>query len=345
MDDTGATDAGSAYVYDMASGTPATPIATLNNPTPAAYDGFGQSVAALGTYVMVGGEWAGSVCVYDMASGTPTTPIVTLDSPGPHHDSTFGYALAVRDTYLVVGATKDSAGGPYGGCAYVFDLASGTPTTPIATLYNSAPSSDDWFGNSVAASGNYVVVGAYMDDTAAYNAGCVYVYDLSSGTPTTPIVTLDDPAATSSDYFGWSVAVSGTYVVVGAYRDDTGASGAGRAYVFDLSSGTPTTPIVTLNNPAPAELDHFGFSVAVSGTYVVVGADDDDAGATNAGSAYVYDLTSGTPTTPIVTLNNPAPALNDSSAIPSRCRARVSLWARVGTTQGPRLPAARMSTT
>ena len=35
------------------------------------------------------------------------------------------------------------------------------------------------------------------------------------------------------------MAISGTRVVVGAHGDDTGASDAGSAYVYDLTSGTP----------------------------------------------------------------------------------------------------------
>ena len=96
---------------------------------------------------------------------------------------------------------------------------------------------------------------------------------------------------------------------MGAWLDNTGATDAGSVYVYDLSSITPFTPIATLDNPSPAAGDHFGH-VAVSGKYVVVGAVYDDTGAYNAGSAYVYDLNSMTPTTAIATLNNPSPAAN-----------------------------------
>jgi len=65
------------------------------------------------------------------------------------------------------------------------------------------------------------------------------------------------------------VAVSGNTVVVGAPWDDTGASDAGSAYVFDATTGGL---LRTLNNPTPAASDYFGNSVAVSGNTVVVGA-------------------------------------------------------------------------
>src|SRR5206468_1027509 len=53
-DDTGAGDAGSAYVFDLAGATPAVPVATLNNPNPALGELFGRTVAIDGIRVVVG---------------------------------------------------------------------------------------------------------------------------------------------------------------------------------------------------------------------------------------------------------------------------------------------------
>ena len=78
--------------------------------------------------------------------------------------------------------------------------------------------------------------------------------------------------------------------MVGAYSDDTGATDAGSAYVFDATTGNL---LRTLNNPTPAASDYFGRSVAVSGSTVVVGAYLDDTGATDAGAAYVFDAAGG----------------------------------------------------
>ena len=318
FDDTGANNAGSAYVYDFASGTPMVPVAILNNPSPVADDNFGNSVAISGTRVVVG-IWlgdtgainAGSAYVYDLSSGTPTVPAFTLNNPNPAASDNFGYSVAISGTRVVVGAYQDDTGASNAGSAYVYDLTSGTPTVPVATLNNPSPAASDTFGYSVAISGTAVVVGAHQDDTGATDGGIAYVYNLSSGTPTVPVATLNNPSPAALDYFGYSVAISGTRVVVGAYQDDTGASNAGTAYVYDLASLTPTVPVATLNNPSPVAGDYFGSSVAISGTRIVVGAYFDDTGVNNAGSAYVYDLTSGTPTVPVATLNNPTPIAVD----------------------------------
>jgi hypothetical protein len=312
LDDTGATDAGSAYLYDIASTTPAVPTATLNNPGPALNDNFGRHLAISGTRVVIGANAndtgavnAGSAYVYDLAGATRNVPVVTLDNPDPDTDDYFGNAMAISGTRVVIGASWDDTGASDAGSAYVFDLAGANPTVPVATLNNPAPAEGDYFGSSVAISGTRVVVAAYYDNAGGTDAGIAYVYDLANPTPAVPVATLNNPGA-AYDYFGFAVAMSETRLVVGAFGNDTGAGDAGCAYVYDLAGATPAVPVATLNNPNPGDYgNYFGWSVAMSGTRVVVGAIYDDTAALNAGSAYVYDLSSTTPTVPVVNLTKP----------------------------------------
>lgn len=324
LDDTGATDSGMAYVYDLAGASPTVPIFTLNNPTPAATDYFGYSVSISGTRVAVGvhrddtaATDAGAVYVYDLGGATPSLPVLSLFNPGPPEGDYFGFSVGISGTRVVVGAVRDDTGATDAGSVYVYDIAGATPAVPVVTLTNPGPADSDQLGRSVAISGTRVVVGAFQDDTGGTDAGSVYVYDVTSATPSTPVATLNNPgpAPVGGDQFGLAVAISGLRVVVGAWRDDVGASNAGSAYVYDLGSGTPTVPVVTLNNPASAATDQFGFAVAISGTAVVVGANLDDAGESDAGSAYVYNVGSATPSVPVVTLNNPGPAVNDQFGV------------------------------
>lgn len=317
-DESGAFRAGRAYVYELAGPTPAVPVITIENPTPAAEDGFGNSAALSGTRLIVGafrddtaGTNAGSACVYELAGATPAVPLATLQQPDPASGDQSGGSVAVSGTWMVVGARNDGTATAAVGKVFVYDLGSPTPTIPAYTLNNPNPSANDYFGCSVAISGNKVVAGAYAEDVGANNAGSAYVFDLSSGTPTVPVLALHNPEPGSEDSFGWSVAISGNRVVIGAYRDDAGANDSGSAYVFDLAADSPAMPAATLRNPGPLAGDFFGGSVAISGTRVVIGAYSDDTGASSAGSAYVYNLNSDTPTEPATTLNNPGPAAND----------------------------------
>lgn len=322
QDDTGTTNTGRAYVFDLSSGSPSLPMLTLANPAPAGGDEFGYAVALDGNHAVVsarvddaGASNAGSVYVFDLGGHSPATPLLTVANPGPAVDDQFGIYVAVSGSRFVVGAWQDDTGASNAGSAYVYDLTSGTPAVPAFTLNNPSPVANDLYGRSVAISGNRVLVGARATDVGAVDSGSAYVYDLSGGTPTVPILTIQNPAPLLQDQFGTGVALSGTIAVIGNYLDDTGAADAGNAYVYDLAGGTPGTPIHTLNNPAPATVDWFGYNVAIMGARVVVGAPLDNAGATDAGSAYIYDLSSGTPTVPTSTLNSPGPSTDDRFGI------------------------------
>jgi hypothetical protein len=176
----------------------------------------------------------------------------------------------------------------------------------LATLNDPAATAGDGFGFSVAVSGKTAVVGAYTSNNAA---GAAYIYVKgASGWPTTPTTTLSDPAATQTDLFGESVAISGTNLIVGAPNTN---SAAGAAYIYVKgASGWPTTPTATLSDPAAAPYDSFGHSVAASGQTAVVGAYGTNSAA---GAAYIYvQGASGWPTTPTTTLSDPEAIAGDA---------------------------------
>ena len=315
-DGTGAPAAGMAFVYDLCEKMPMILKAALANPGAADSGTFGRSVAISGTRVVVGApdgdDGVGATYVYDLSSATPTVPVLTLTNPSPAAGDSFGNSVAISGTRILVGAPGDDAGATDAGRIYVYEMTSATPTLPVATLNNPTPAAGDNFGNAVAIDGTRAVVGASGDDTGATDAGSAYVYDLSSVTPPVPVIALNNPTPAVGDHFGNSVAISGTRVVVGAALDDTGATDAGSACVYNIAGTMPTVPVVTLNNPSPAAGDHFGRSVAISSAHVVVGAPDNDTGAVDAGSTYIYDLGSVTPTVPLATHPNPTPSLQDA---------------------------------
>ena len=280
----------------------------LENPAPDTNDYYGISVALDGTTAVIGADGdnpggingAGRVRVFDAATGAL---ISTLENPAPDTNDYFGVSVAIDGTTAVIGADRGDTGAVNTGTAYVFNTTTGNL---ISTLANPTPASLDSFGASVGVDGNTALVGAPQDDPGGVtNVGTAYVFNANTGALT---ATLNNPSPTAGDRFGQSVALSGNLAVVGAYVDDPGGvTNAGRAYVFNASTGALIT---TLNNPAPASSDLFGYDVAVDGTRAVVGAyADDPGGVTNAGTAYVFNANTGAL---ISTLNNPAPANNDN---------------------------------
>ncbi|MFV2068166.1 MAG: S8 family serine peptidase, partial [Pirellulales bacterium] len=146
--------------------------------------------------------------------------------------------------------------------------------------------SGDQYGWSVDVDGNWAVVGAYYDDQEAGNAGAAYVLEKTAGgwVQRTKIIADD---AQASDYFGYSVAISGNTIVVGAHYEDERGGDAGAAYIF-TGSGSVWTQQQKMTASDGAAGDRFGASVDIDGDTVVVGAQFDDS---YTGSAYVFTRT------------------------------------------------------
>ncbi|HKQ47427.1 MAG TPA: thrombospondin type 3 repeat-containing protein [Phycisphaerae bacterium] len=206
----------------------------------------------------------------------------------------FGRSVAVSGDTAVIGAYGDDHGGENdAGSAYVF-IRTGGVWSQQAKLTASDAAEEDWFGVSVAVSGDTAVVGAYSDDHAGgTTAGSAYVFIRVNG-DWTEQQKLTASDAAQDDRFGWSVAIAGDTAVVAAYFDDhLGRTDAGSAYVFVRSAGVWTQQQKLTASDAAAG-DNFGGSVTLYGDTAVVGAiGDDHAGATEVGSAYVFTRTGG----------------------------------------------------
>ena len=215
----------------------------------------------------------------------------------------FGQSVAIAGDRMIVGSPLDDSVSFNAGQAFVFDAED--LSTGAATLNsNTVAFGQSHFGNTMAASGRYAVIGAPLHNPGGIpESGSAFVFDLETNTL---VSQLNAPNQAIQDTFGGAVAISGTHVVVGAYRDDVTSTDAGAVYVFD-SADLTAAPIV-LENPAPSATDQFGFSVAIDGNLVVVGASFEDADANNSGAVYVFDLSE--PTSAPVTLTNPNPGAN-----------------------------------
>ncbi|TBR07224.1 MAG: hypothetical protein EPO62_08815, partial [Candidatus Nitrosotenuis sp.] len=210
---------------------------------------------------------------------------ITISNPLPSLDDSFGWAVSIDSGKILVGSTLgDDSGVVDAGNAYLFDATTGAL---LHTLNNPTPVLNDVFGYSVSLSGNGALIGAYGDDTGAENAGSAYLFDATTGAL---LRTFNNPTPVQNDSMGFSVSYSGNNVLLGAPLDDTGFQNAGTVYLFDATTGAL---LRTFNNPTPASNDYFGYSVSISGNSILIGAYQDDAGATDAGSAYLFDATTG----------------------------------------------------
>ena len=212
----------------------------------------------------------------------------TLANPTPAYEDYYGQEVSISGDLAIVGAPGDSVTGKDAGAAYVFQAKTGDL---VATIANPATTYNDHFGRHVAISGNLAVVAAPYDVAGDFNRGVVYVFNATSGAMLT---SLQSPWPSFWDDFGCSVAISGNTVVVGDYSnsDPEAGMGGGAAYLFDATTGSL---LHTLHDPQPMQGAKFGYSVAISGNKVVVGAIGQSTSlGYNTGAAYVFDAGTGT---------------------------------------------------
>ncbi len=145
-------------------------------------------------------------------------------------------------------------------------------------------SSGDDVGNSLCMSDDYVIVGTPGRDVDGQNdAGCVYVYDASSEAL---LYTLHSPTPTAGDEFGFSTALDGDLLCVGARNDDELVTDGGAVFLFDLSTGDMVEKLMPEN---PEAIDRFGFDVDATESYIAVGIANDNEVGENVGSVEVFD--------------------------------------------------------
>jgi hypothetical protein len=237
----------------------------------------------------------GTIRLGDFRNQTLTTAFVEqakIQASDIQAGDKFGQPVAISEdgNTAIVGANLEDTGGASAGAAYIF-TRSGTTWSQQKKIQASDIQEYDFFGERVAISGdgNTAIVGVYGEDTGGGNAGAAYIFTRSGTTwsEQQKIQALDKEA---NDYFGWSIAISddGNTAIVGAYREATGGSYTGAAYIF-TRSGTTWTQQQKIQ-PTQAG-DRFGYSVTISGDgdTTIVGAPwFEDTGGTDAGAAYIF---------------------------------------------------------
>lgn len=290
-------------------------VYTLDNPNPfgtSDTDLFGNKIGISDTHAIVGTYLedegvttsSGKAYIYNLATGAL---VHTLDNPNPF-DTTqsdyFGISVDIDGNYAVVGAyLEDEATGTASGKAYIFNVTTGALIHTLDNPNASGTVSSDYFGDGVAISGNYCIVGAWGEDDGANQTGTAYIFNVTTGAL---VYTLDNPNTfytAQDDFFGRAVAISGDRAIVSATGEDTAIfNNTGKVYIFDVTTGTR---VRTITNPG-STTNSFGLEVDISGNRAIVSGDrqTDADGGTLSGQAYIFNITSGDL---LQTLDNPNP--------------------------------------
>gem|GEM_PF-3531710 len=176
----------------------------------------------------------------------------------------FGSDVRLKGDTLVVGADGR-------GAAYVFDRDPDDNERWLLTAILTPSGPATRFGAAVDFDGDRVVVGASSDITAPIE-GSVWVFERNAGGPNAwgEVAALETPDSVR-DSFGWSVAILGRWLVVGAPK--TPPQKEGSVYVYEEGGAPGEWVLHTQLHPFDSASE-FGYAVAMAPDQIVVGHTD-----------------------------------------------------------------------
>ena len=240
-------DSGAIYIFERNNGG-------INNwgqtkeilPSDTGHSKFGQSVAMTENTIIVGapnkfndGIRSGSVHIFERNKGGANNwGRIKEVAPSNQKDFTqFGYSIAISESTIVVGAFYDDAGE---GAAYIYERNNGGINN-WGQIKKIVASDEERglqasFGQSVAISGNIIIVGAPEgENNDGWTSGAVYVFERGNNNNWRETNKMLASDGAGWDGFGFSVSMSGNTMTVAAPRDDsTDNNGSmGSVYVYE----------------------------------------------------------------------------------------------------------------
>jgi FG-GAP repeat len=235
-------------MFDSVTGTL---LQTFQTPYPERYGNFARAVVGVNNNVLIGVP-NDDAYLFDSVTGRllqtfhnpnpdseviaavdnnvlTEAPAVEIPKPplSPYSYDRFGEVMAVVGNNVLIGAPGEDMGATDTGAAYLFDSVTGTL---LRTFQNPNPGQNDYFGETVAAVGNNVLIGAPGDDTGAIDAGAAYLFDGNTGVL---LRTFQNPTAEDFEYFGSSLGALGNHSVIGIIEQPAGSNPkAGAVYLF-----------------------------------------------------------------------------------------------------------------
>lgn len=312
-DDANGLNNGKVYLVEASSGTV---LRTIDDPNAwtATSSGFGLRPALQGNYIAVGAMIERSSSGYVYVFNLSGDYLYTLANPNAYGATTsdlFGSYVGIGGDILAVAAYGEAdATGSNSGKVYVYRVTDGQPLYTLVNPNSYGTSNGDRFGWNIAVTpdGTKIAVSAPYEigPDGATTSGMVYVYDSVSGSLLYSIQNPNVYGTRATDQFGSFLSASNTYLAVPASSEDsaTAGSNSGVVYVFDINNGALLWTFENPNIYTGTLSDIFGSAqTAVYGKYLVAPATgEDQAGASNVGVVYVFDLEAGSL---VFTLTNP----------------------------------------
>ncbi len=243
-------------------------------------DAFGTSVAIDGNTIVVGSPGdgtAGLVYIFVNNNGVWTQQPDVLRASDNFFFGDFGASVSISKDTVAVGAPWTRQG-----AVYVYTHSSVTGFWDPQAKLVPGDATGGYLGTSTSLIGNTVVAGA--PSAPGTTRGAAYVFDRQNGVWNRSAVLTPNSIAT---IFGFSIAMSGSTLVVGAPDGFGAGSGTGSAFVFTQNNGVWTQQARFQGNGLAGNGANLGWSVAVNGNTFAAGAITDSL-VSATGTAYVY---------------------------------------------------------
>ena len=261
---------------------------------------FGTSVAISGDYVIVGapknninGVDAGMTYIYHRIDTNTWGEVESLQGSDINIFSGatyFGISVDIDGDYAIIGAIGNkNESDVIIGAAYIYQRTVNNTWGNQEKIIPSDGIDKNYFGRSVAISGDYAVIGAHKDDDNGVNSGAAYVYFRSINNTWGAEAKLTASDAFIDDNFGYSVSIDGDYIVVGAYKADntTNEDNSGAAYIFHRTSSNIWDTGTIISSTDNFDNNYFGISTSIKNDYVICGSPNN----WGRGAAYIFKRT------------------------------------------------------
>jgi hypothetical protein len=210
------------------------------------------SVSIDGTTIVIGVPWededennanhissSGSVFVFELDGSDTWVQTQKIVASARLEGYTFGNDVEIDGNFMVVGSSGNVNSDS--GTVYVLKKTDGI-WQEIQQLVPSNSGYSYNFGKTVVIEGDRLVIGAYTEELNSFGfAGAAYVFENDGNDSWNQVARIGALDAGTSDYFSFGIAISGDFIIGGAYREDEDANGensisrAGSAYIFDVN--------------------------------------------------------------------------------------------------------------
>lgn len=256
---------------------------------------FGISVQIAGDLLAVGTPWdsekgyrAGAVYLY-RATGRDWQQIAKLTPKTPVAKAMFGSSLDLKGERLIVGAPGEKEGKLISaGAVYVFEQTPDNRWAEQARIVPNSILAGDFFGTSVAALPNEIMVGAHLEDGKGIDSGAVYVFSRDTSGKWQQQQKLQPETLKPGTLFGNALATNGRQLVVGAYGYDGSSPGGGAVYVYHRGPHGSWEFSQILQPDQRKAFAEFGWTLALNENHLLVGAPYEDESVRQTGAAYLF---------------------------------------------------------